>query len=241
MRTYCKLFGPVPPPLLPPSHFLPFPISSRVARPWSRFWRAPSEESPASTADLVPCGVNCRPGEDVRIRGYDLQHSWGLPGGHRSGASLEPAHRRGLQQFMPVRVPGRHKDAPLRHRVRPLPPERWVPAWPMFLWNPYLIAYLIKSCVLNRYLDIILLQISLQIVLLSMDRFIANLRHLHQARNTQLLRKLFDYTDFLFLFSFLITFKTQRIPNSRPHSSSEMKFSTNLFLMPCPLGSTFPI
>jgi hypothetical protein len=79
---------------------------------------------------LLPPATACRApssqptGDDVRVGDVVVQHPRRLPGGHRAGEPLGPPHRRRLQQPMPVREPRRHQDAPHRHRVRALPPER---------------------------------------------------------------------------------------------------------------------
>lgn len=54
-----------------------------------------------------------------------VQHPRRVPGGDRAGEPIGPPHRRRLQQPLPVRDPRRHQDAPLRHRVRAIPPERY--------------------------------------------------------------------------------------------------------------------
>lgn len=73
------------------------------------------------------------PNRNVRIRSPHLQHPRRLPGGHRPWPPLWSAHHRRLQQSLPMRNPRWHQDAPLCHRVWPLPPKRCVSSFLCFI------------------------------------------------------------------------------------------------------------
>ena len=80
--------------------------------------------------------------ENVRIRSLNVQRRWRVLGSDREGTQSWASHRLWLQQLVPVRKPRRHQDAPLRHRVRPLPPKRCVflSIWVFFFflfWENY--------------------------------------------------------------------------------------------------------
>ena len=75
--------------------------------------------------------------ENVRIRSLNVQRRWRVLGSDREGTQSWASHRLWLQQLVPVWKPRRHQDAPLRHRVRPLPPKRCVflSIWVFFFFS----------------------------------------------------------------------------------------------------------
>ena len=84
-----------------------------------------SRSTPPAAATATAAAAGRRERQDVRVGDALVQHPRRLPGGHRAGEPVGPPHRRRLQQPLPVREPRRRQDAPHRHRVRPLPPERY--------------------------------------------------------------------------------------------------------------------
>ena len=101
-------------------------IRAEISRRRRRFWSSFLSGSLSSFNQFRDPKPASDPIRNVRIRSSHLQHPRRLPRGHRPRPPRRPPHHSRLQQPLPMRNPRRHQDAPLRHRVRSLPPKRCV-------------------------------------------------------------------------------------------------------------------